>query len=90
MMWLDDQNYTQFTRGWYAKQLKFPYNYIVPTKSFNHSQNFIAHKLNIEESDVINEETEEKVRGREGRKGRDRKGRQEGKGWKGKTGGDGT
>ena len=57
-MWLDDQNYTQFTRGWYAKQLKFPYNYFVPAKYSNHSKNFVAHKLNIEESDVISEETE--------------------------------
>ena len=61
MKWLIDQNYNQFTRGFYAKQLKFPYNYIIPAKYFNHAKNFVAHKLNIEEPDVICEITEEKV-----------------------------
>ena len=61
MKWLIDQNYTQFTRGWYAKQLKFPYNYITPAKYFNHAKNFVAHKLNIDEADVISDVTEDKV-----------------------------
>ncbi|XP_028416482.1 metaxin-1-like [Dendronephthya gigantea] len=64
MTWLVDQNYTQFTRGFYAKQLKFPYNYIIPAKYFNHAKNFIAHKLNIDEGDVISEVTEIKLQKR--------------------------
>ena len=63
MKWLVDPNYTQFTRGFYAKQLKFPYNYTIPAKYCNHAKNFIAHKLNVEEADVICEVTEEKVMG---------------------------
>ncbi|CAG2121356.1 unnamed protein product, partial [Medioppia subpectinata] len=30
LLWMDDQNYVQLMRGWYAKRLPFPTNYFVP------------------------------------------------------------
>ncbi|XP_046863382.1 metaxin-1-like [Xenia sp. Carnegie-2017] len=64
MTWLTEENYPQFTRSWYARQLKFPYKYFVPAKYYNHALNFVAHKLNLEESDVISDVTWEKLRKR--------------------------
>ncbi|KFM58101.1 Metaxin-1, partial [Stegodyphus mimosarum] len=54
--WVDNQNYCELTRPWYAKVLRFPLNYFLPGHQQRAAQNTID---NLWNSDLIEESQKE-------------------------------
>ena len=56
--WVDNKNYTKFTRPWYAQRLPFPLNYIIPGRISRQTRWQISDGIYSEETD---DELENKV-----------------------------
>ncbi|KAJ7380240.1 metaxin 1 [Desmophyllum pertusum] len=51
--WMDDKNYTKFTRPWYAHRLPFPLNYFVPGRISRQTRYQISEGMYSEETDDV-------------------------------------
>ena len=56
--WVDNKNYTKFTRPWYAQRLPFPLNYIIPGRISRQTRWQVSDGIYSEETD---DELENKV-----------------------------
>ena len=51
--WVDNKNYTKFTRPWYARRLPFPLNYFIPGRISRQTRWQISDGIYSEETDDI-------------------------------------
>jgi len=51
--WVDDKNYTKFTRPWYARRLPFPLNYFIPGRISRQTRWKISEGMYSEETDEV-------------------------------------
>ncbi|XP_073243464.1 metaxin-1-like isoform X2 [Porites lutea] len=51
--WVDNSNYTKFTRPWYANRLPFPLNYFVPGKISRQTRQQVCEGVDSEETDDL-------------------------------------